>query len=83
MREDLSETEDPSEKEGRESEEVRRDVHLVDLPGYGYAEVSKQTRREWSELMTHYFSVPERVRLAPGQARHELDLQRALSFSIP
>ena len=27
---------------------------LVDLPGYGYAKVPKQTKEKWSELIDHY-----------------------------
>jgi GTP-binding protein len=27
---------------------------LADLPGYGYASVSKETRKSWDELMAHY-----------------------------
>lgn len=30
--------------------------HLVDLPGYGYAKVSKQEKERWSELMEGYFA---------------------------
>ncbi len=28
--------------------------YLVDLPGYGYAQTSKSTRRKWSELIDQY-----------------------------
>ena len=38
-------------------------VHLVDLPGYGYAKVSKSTRAEWGRLMTSYFESPEHLRI--------------------
>ncbi len=30
--------------------------HLVDLPGYGYAKVSKSEKQRWSELMEGYFN---------------------------
>lgn len=30
--------------------------HLVDLPGYGYAKVSKYEKQRWSELMEGYFA---------------------------
>jgi GTP-binding protein len=30
--------------------------HLVDLPGYGYAKVSKAEKQRWSELMEGYFA---------------------------
>jgi GTP-binding protein len=29
-------------------------IHLVDLPGYGYAKVSKKMKHYWGELITHY-----------------------------
>lgn len=30
-------------------------INLCDLPGYGYAKVSKSERARWGELMEHYF----------------------------
>lgn len=30
--------------------------HLVDLPGYGYAKVSKAEKQRWSQLMEGYFN---------------------------
>lgn len=30
--------------------------YLVDLPGYGYAQVSKQERQRWARLMEDYFA---------------------------
>lgn len=30
--------------------------YLVDLPGYGYAKVSKQTKRQWDRLITTYLT---------------------------
>lgn len=35
--------------------------YLVDLPGYGYARVSKGERDRWGQLMERYFSRPERL----------------------
>ena len=32
------------------------DAYLVDLPGYGYAQVSKSERERWSELIEGYFN---------------------------
>ena len=32
------------------------DAYLVDLPGYGYAKVSKSERERWSELIGGYFN---------------------------
>ncbi len=31
--------------------------YLVDLPGYGYARVSKSEKESWSQMMEQYFSV--------------------------
>lgn len=33
--------------------------YLVDLPGYGYARVSKKLRRQWRLMMEHYFQKRE------------------------
>jgi GTP-binding protein len=34
---------------------VNEKIHLVDLPGYGYAKVSKELRHSWAELMERFF----------------------------
>ena len=31
-------------------------LYLVDLPGYGYAKVSKTIRRQWGEMIEHYLT---------------------------
>lgn len=36
------------------------DIHIVDLPGYGYAKVSKGEKRRWSELIGGYLADDER-----------------------
>jgi GTP-binding protein len=38
---------------------VNSRFYFVDLPGYGYAKVGKQTRREWAQLMERYFASRE------------------------
>lgn len=38
-------------------------VRLVDLPGYGYAKVSRDEKKRWGELMEHYFSSGRDIRL--------------------
>jgi len=38
-----------------------RRFYLVDLPGYGYAKVSKSVREQWAPLMERYFA--ERLQL--------------------
>lgn len=35
-------------------------VYLVDLPGYGYARVSRSEKQRWSKLINGYFSDPGR-----------------------
>jgi len=37
--------------------------YLVDLPGYGYAKVSKSERDRWGRLMESYFADPELMTL--------------------
>ena len=34
---------------------INKDWHLVDLPGYGYAKVSKSTKRTFQKFITAYF----------------------------
>lgn len=38
-------------------------LYLVDLPGYGYAKVSKTERDRWGKLMESYFADPELMTL--------------------
>ena len=38
---------------------IDKKVYLVDLPGYGYAKVSKSERDRWGKLMETYFAHPE------------------------
>ena len=35
---------------------IDKKLYLVDLPGYGYAKVSKQERDRWGRLMEAYFA---------------------------
>lgn len=39
------------------------DLFLVDLPGYGYAKVSKNMRAGWSKLITGYLETRETLRV--------------------
>jgi len=34
---------------------VNSEFYMVDLPGYGYAKVSKMERQKWAELVDYYF----------------------------
>lgn len=42
---------------------VDETAYLVDLPGYGYAKVSRSEKERWSRLMESYFSSPELITL--------------------
>lgn len=35
--------------------------YLVDLPGYGYAKVSKSMREDWEKMIRHYFTKRENL----------------------
>ncbi len=43
--------------------EIDKTFYLVDLPGYGYAKVSKTERDRWGRLMEQYFADPELMTL--------------------
>ena len=47
--------------------------YLVDLPGYGYAKVSKAERDRWGRLMEDYFARPDLLTLGVMivDARHK------------
>ena len=49
------------------------DVHFVDLPGYGYAKVSKAERDRWGKLMENYFQSAGLIHLGVQivDARHK------------
>ena len=59
------------EKTGEE--EGRKDFYLVDLPGYGYAKVSKTERDRWGKLMENYFQSAGLIHLGVQivDARHK------------
>ncbi len=42
---------------------IDKKLYLVDLPGYGYAKVSKQERDRWGRLIEAWFADPERIAL--------------------
>jgi len=41
---------------------INKQISLVDLPGYGYAKVSKTVRSEWGPMVERYLSVRETLR---------------------
>lgn len=52
---------------------VDNKIYLVDLPGYGYAKVSRAERRRWAELMETFFRENDRMALGVliVDARHD------------
>ncbi len=42
---------------------IDKKAYFVDLPGYGYAKVSKDERMRWSRLMESYFANPDTMTL--------------------
>ena len=49
--------------------------HLIDLPGYGYAQVDKNEKRRWGEMMDGYFNQSDALRLT----LHLVDIRHAPS----
>lgn len=43
--------------------QIDEKVYFVDLPGYGYAKVSKKERARWGQLMDEYFSSEDTLTL--------------------
>ncbi len=40
---------------------INEQWYIVDLPGYGYARVSRQRRNEWDRLITSYMTIRENL----------------------
>lgn len=49
--------------------------HLIDLPGYGYAKVSKQEQQSWGRMMNEYFSKAQEL----CHVLHLVDIRHAPS----
>ena len=58
-------------------------VYLTDLPGYGYAKVSKEERERWGRLMESYFQAPGLITLGVliVDARHKPTADDVTMFS--
>ncbi|CDQ18197.1 GTP-binding protein [Halobacillus karajensis] len=41
---------------------INERFHFVDVPGYGYAKVSKKERAKWGEMMEEYFAEREQLK---------------------
>ncbi|NLX83498.1 MAG: YihA family ribosome biogenesis GTP-binding protein [Clostridiales bacterium] len=52
---------------------INNAFHLIDLPGYGYAQVSKKEKESWGTMMDEYFSYSEHLKhvLHLVDIRHE------------
>lgn len=52
---------------------IDKAVYFVDLPGYGYANVSKAERDRWGKLMEQFFDTPDAITLGIQivDARHK------------
>ena len=52
---------------------IDKAVYFVDLPGYGYANVSKSERDRWGKLMEQFFDTPDAITLGIQivDARHK------------
>jgi len=55
---------------------VNNSIYLVDLPGYGYARVSKKMQGDWQELVTTYLSTRKNLKcvVVIVDLRHELKI---------
>lgn len=42
---------------------INDNIYFVDLPGYGYAKVSKSMRKDWGEMAEEYLSESDRLKL--------------------
>ena len=43
---------------------VEEKFYIADLPGFGYAKVSKSERDSWQQLLEKYFSINKQIQLA-------------------
>ncbi len=60
-------------------------IHLVDLPGYGFAKVGKHTRDDWKRMIGNYFTSRDTIRLVVAlfDSRHGMqELDRTLLESL-
>ena len=52
---------------------IQKKFYIVDLPGFGYAKVSKDERNSWQKLLQKYFVLNKNISLAVHliDSRHE------------
>lgn len=66
-------------------------MHFVDLPGYGYAKVSKTTREQWGRMIETYLTTREQLKAVfhiidlrhPPTSDDKLMYEWLLHFNIP
>lgn len=46
-----------------DGEEARRDFHLVDLPGYGFAKASRDDKQQWSGFIRQYLTNSDNLQM--------------------
>ena len=46
---------------------IENALHFVDVPGYGYAKVSKTERAKWGKMIETYLTTREQLRHKPSQ----------------
>ncbi len=53
--------------------DVNSKIYFVDLPGYGYAKVSKDLRQQWAQVLTDYLTSQRPLRLVVAliDSRHK------------
>ena len=42
---------------------INEELYFVDLPGYGYAKVSKETKAKWGKMIERYLRTSKQLRL--------------------
>ena len=74
--------------------QLNGEVNLIDLPGYGFAKVSKEEKLSWGRMMQNYFAQTEDlchvfhlvdIRHEPTQEDREMNLflrQAGIPFSV-
>ena len=49
---------------------INKSMYFVDLPGYGYAKVSRATRNAWQREMKRYLARPRTIASDHSSCRH-------------
>ena len=74
--------------------QINQEINFIDLPGYGFAKVSKAGKESWGKMMQNYFATTEDlchvfhlvdIRHEPTQEDREMNLflrQAGIPFSV-